>query len=392
MKQLSIDPEFYSLIVPLKIEEFQLLEQSILDEGLRVPLDIWKGKNVLIDGHHRYKICQKYKIEIRVNEIKFADRNEVKLWIIRNQMARRNLTKYARCELAYKLKPMIKKVFENKKDTKLFKKFSTLAELAKLATVSKSTMENFEYIQSRIDDKTRFELIDGKSKITSLYKKFKSEEKRLEEKEKISEIKLTSEWPKVWPPGRFQDLAKDISNDSIDAIITDPPYAEEYTGEWEFLAGVAERILKPGGYLITYSGKIHLFEVGNILSSRLIFYWPFILLHTGQKALIKSRKINTAYKPILVFQKPPFKAKNEFCEDVISGSGREKFGHKWQQSEEELKEIMEIFTKQQDLILDPYAGAGTTLAVAKRLKRKAIGIEKDADMVRKIYARLKKIK
>jgi len=50
--------------------------------------------------------------------------------------------------------------------------------LARLATVGKTTMERFEYIRSKIDDKTRYELIDGKSKITSLYKKYKAEEKK----------------------------------------------------------------------------------------------------------------------------------------------------------------------------------------------------------------------
>jgi site-specific DNA-methyltransferase (adenine-specific) len=42
-----------------------------------------------------------------------------------------------------------------------------------------------------------------------------------------------------------------------------------------------------------------------------------------------------------------------------------------------LERIIESSTKEGQLILDPFAGSGTTLVVANQLKRYAIGIELD---------------
>lgn len=46
----------------------------------------------MVDGHNRYKICQKHNIPFKIKKISFADLEEVKIWMIENQMGRRNLT------------------------------------------------------------------------------------------------------------------------------------------------------------------------------------------------------------------------------------------------------------------------------------------------------------
>jgi len=89
---LKIDSEFRDLIEPLTSDESQGLESNILKNGCLDPLKVWKGQNILLDGHNRYKICQKYNIPFQVIELEFATREDAFNWIIRNQLDRRNLT------------------------------------------------------------------------------------------------------------------------------------------------------------------------------------------------------------------------------------------------------------------------------------------------------------
>ena len=89
---LIIDPEFKTLIPPLLPVERAGLEASILDEGCRDALVVWRGRNILVDGHNRYEICTKHGISFEIVEIELAGRDEAIDWIYQNQLARRNLT------------------------------------------------------------------------------------------------------------------------------------------------------------------------------------------------------------------------------------------------------------------------------------------------------------
>ncbi len=89
---LSVDPEFEKLIDPLTDEEFQLLKDSMLEEGeAYMPLVVWN--DVIVDGHNRYRIIKEHPdISYTVYEKEFSDRHAAKAWICKNQLGRRNLT------------------------------------------------------------------------------------------------------------------------------------------------------------------------------------------------------------------------------------------------------------------------------------------------------------
>ena len=89
-----IDPEIEALIPSLKPDEQSKLRESIKTEGCRDPLVVWKGRNILLDGHNRYAICQDLGIQFKIAELDFPDKDHAMLWILRNQLGRRNLSDF----------------------------------------------------------------------------------------------------------------------------------------------------------------------------------------------------------------------------------------------------------------------------------------------------------
>jgi len=92
---VKIEAVFRDLIPPLSQEEFSQLENNILAEGCREALLVWERQTadyVLVDGHNRYKICQKHGIYFKILMLEFEDDEQAKLYIINNQLGRRNLS------------------------------------------------------------------------------------------------------------------------------------------------------------------------------------------------------------------------------------------------------------------------------------------------------------
>jgi hypothetical protein len=74
------------------LEERNQLESNLRSGGCREPLVVWKGRNILLDGHNRFEICQEYAIAFETVEVEIEDKESAIAWIIDNQLGRRNLT------------------------------------------------------------------------------------------------------------------------------------------------------------------------------------------------------------------------------------------------------------------------------------------------------------
>ena len=102
---MIIDEELQNLIPALTDEEFKGLEASIIAEGCRDALVVWG--DILVDGHNRYRICKEHNLPFKTVQKEFLNRDEVKLWIIDNQLSRRNINAYERTRLALQKEPII---------------------------------------------------------------------------------------------------------------------------------------------------------------------------------------------------------------------------------------------------------------------------------------------
>lgn len=115
--KIEIIPEFKNLVPALKPEEYQNLEQAILEDGCRDAIVLWNS--IIVDGHNRYEICTKHNIEFKTVQINFNNDNEAKAWMLFNVLAKRNLEKIQYALVRIKYEELIKEI--NKENERLSK-------------------------------------------------------------------------------------------------------------------------------------------------------------------------------------------------------------------------------------------------------------------------------
>ena len=99
-------PEMEQLLPPLSGEQFSALEEDILENGCYAPV-IVNEDMVIVDGHNRFRICEKHSLPFRMLVFSFTDLLEAKQWALDTQKGRRNLDKWGLGKIALKLKPEI---------------------------------------------------------------------------------------------------------------------------------------------------------------------------------------------------------------------------------------------------------------------------------------------
>ena len=175
---MTVDPEFRDLIPPLNEEELKLLEASIVADGCESPLIVWNG--VIVDGHNRYAICRKHEIPFAIQEKDFSSRDDAMLWMLRNQLGRRNLNSYQRVELVLKFEPLVKNAAEQRMMAgKAANPVPTLAQgqtkgktrdhLSEAAGVSHGTFAKAKKLVQSADEETKRELRAGKVTVNRAY-------------------------------------------------------------------------------------------------------------------------------------------------------------------------------------------------------------------------------
>ena len=210
-----------------------------------------------------------------------------------------------------------------------------------------------------------------------------------------------------------------LSKDLVDMIFADPPYflsnggksikngkiVSVNKGEWdkpenydsidhftyEWLSE-CYRILKYGG-VIWISGTHHnIFDIERTIKKVGFKIVNVIIWHKSDPPpLIYKNKFRFSYETIIMARKGAngffnydamYSINTKEMEDVWTIPAvqmiEKEFGyHPTQKPEKLLERIITSTTNIGDTILDPFMGSGTTCAVAKKLKRNYIGIEKE---------------
>ncbi len=230
---------------------------------------------------------------------------------------------------------------------------------------------------------------------------------------------------------------------SVDLVFADPPYnlqldkdllrpnntvVDGVHQEWDkfqdFQAydafcrawlGECRRILKPDGAIWVIGSYHNIFRLGAALQD--LGYWlqnDVIWRKTNPMPNFRGRRFTNAHETLIwagrqqssrvTFNYDALKASNDdlqmrsdwlfpICsgpERLKDSSGRK--AHPTQKPEAILHRIMIACTHPGDVVLDPFFGTGTTGAVAKKLGRKWIGVERDAGYAKDAEARIKRVR
>jgi 16S rRNA G966 N2-methylase RsmD len=418
----DILPDLKDLIPPLASDELDQLRANCVDEGIRDPLVVAVYPDadgveceVLADGHNRYSIAQAEGLEYHTVKKSFESLNEVKLWMIDNQKGRRNLSDWVKLELASVKREILAAKGREKKELAGIKArekqlgvlstidktpeptHNTQAALAKDLGWSTGKLAMADKVRKHIEqtgnDDLREKLRANEVSINSVYqdlrKKEKTEEKVRKRKEKAERKKPNGNgWYKLHNCSLSN--VHGIAPESLDVIITDPPYPKEYIDTYRLLAEFADKYLKTGGSLLAMAGQSYLPDVIKCLDSAgLKYHWCLSYLTPGGQATqLWDRKVNTFWKPVFWFVKGEYKG--DWIGDVAKSdpNDNDKAHHYWGQSESGMYDLVNRFTYPGEVVCDPFCGGGTTGVVCVETGRNFIGIDVDAQAIETTKSRL----
>lgn len=391
----------YQVMPDLSDDEYRELKDDIQKRGVMVPIEFDEHGNVL-DGHHRLKICAELGIKEYPKVIRAGmTEAEKRLHARKLNMARRQLSQTQRETL---IQTQLKETPE-KSDRQIAaglgvsnstvslqrKKMVQSGQLCeshssigadgkerprqvqrKPVTIFNPTPREVKAVQNPVVVERMVETGAGSAVNTA---KQIAREERAERKS----YELTEEIPNdsytLYTDDIRNGLAMIVDN-SVDYIITDPPYPKEYIPLYADLSRLAARVLKPGGSMIVMVGQSYLPEVIEQLGQDMQYHWCLSYLTPGgQSPQLWNKRTNTFWKPLLWYVKGTYAG--DYIGDVVKSPVNEndKRFHEWGQSLGGMLDIIERFTNPGDIVLDPFLGGGTTGVAAVQMGRKFIGVD-----------------
>lgn len=183
-----------------------------------------------------------------------------------------------------------------------------------------------------------------------------------------------------------QDLPRYVAADSLDLLLTDPPYSKSAVPLYGTLAEVAAICLKPGGSLLAMCGQSYLPEILALMTPHLRYQWLFASRLTGPGTAVWQRRVQNHWRAWLWCVKGTYRG--GFQGDFLKGDGADKRFHAWGQSLVDVAALVGRFTAPGDVVCDPFCGGGTTGKAALLLGRRFLGLDTDANAIAKTARRL----
>ena len=378
----------YQLFEPLPALQFDALKADIAKRGILVPVEIDEATGETLDGHHRLAIAKELGIECPKVYRSIATEAGKIDHVLKINLLRRHMDEVSWGEAFARL--LEARGVKRGQGARNDRTSDTVSEVAAEVGVNLRTAER-RLEAAALPEPLKKAVKSGEKSV----KQAKAEHKKATRKAKKAKAKATkpADLPPV--PDRCTLICSPIADvkiepNSIDWIITDPPYPKDALGVYEALSAFAAHALKPGGSLVCMVGQSYLPTVIAALSSRMEYHWTLAYLTPGGQAVqLWQRKVNTFWKPLLWFRKPGPEPKDwigDVCRSDVNDN--DKRHHGWGQSESGMRDVIERFTFPGQVVCDPFLGGGTTGVVALDMDRVFIGIDRDQKCLDAFRARL----
>ena len=371
-----------ALFPMIPADELQLLADDIAATGLHHPI-VLAADGTLVDGRNRLAACKLAGVGPTFTTY-VGD--EIVAFIVGENIRRRHLTPGQAAFVALDLLP----VFEAEAKERQGTRSDLWADLPKSLTPARAADQAAKVVGTSGRAVRQAKRV---ATVPELADKVRSGElalDRADQEVRITKAKsgyLTRQatWDRGanssgerWEilHGDFRDALADLPDGSVDAIITDPPYPDEFLPLWGDLAKMAERVLRPGAPLIAYTGQYRIKAVLDHLTGPLTYQWMLCLDLPGSNSRFRGPNMIQTWKPVVICTAGTW-APHPWCKDRVTSPGKDQELYEWQQNPDPVAELIRRYVPEGGLVLDPFAGVGSFGVAALSTGRRFLGVEMD---------------
>lgn len=384
---------------PMSAEEYTALKSDIQANGLHESIWTYQGK--IVDGRNRYQACKDLRIAPRYRE--WDSKGSLVQFVVSLNLNRRHLTSSQKAVLVLEIEKHLGeeakrrtggrpaesyvdgKRLNEEKPVEIFPPVlgKSRERAAKIAGTNGRYVSDAKKIEQQAPDLLQ-KVRNGSATIPEAKREIKERERTERRAQAVANGQAAPIVASLYVL-RCGDLVVEMDNleaGSVDVIITDPPYPAEYLPLYEVLAEKAARVLRDGGLCVAMCGQSYLPDIYAMMSRHLMYHWTAAYLTPGGQAVqLFPRKVNTFWKPLLVYSKGKYEGKwfGDVAKSLVNDNDKEH--HDWGQSISGMLDVVSRFSEEGDLILDPFTGAGTTGVACLKLKRRFIGIDRNEESI-----------
>ncbi len=398
----------FNIFPLMQSDDYNRLKDDLAANGYDTKNPIYTYHGEILDGWNRYRACDELKIQPVYHEFAGTDAQALKFVMRTNK--RRNLNSSQWAAIAVEAEEMVSAIKEKVEKERREKQSEKLTEThekglfgvcdKKLSQPLRNEHENstptklasvFNTNRTYINEASRlrydkpeiFEQVKrGEKTISQAKKEVTRIEREIAIKDRAAELKNITEFESVCSIRHcgYNELMATVKPN---AIITDPPYPKKFIYLYDSLAELSKEV----SIVAVMCGQSYLPEILPLMSRHLKYRWTMAYLTPGGQAVQQwVSKVNTFWKPVLLFGDAI-----EWIGDVTKSNSNDKDFHEWGQSETGMIDLVNRLTSPNDLICDPFVGAGSTGVAALSQGRRFVGCDIDLDCVTKSLERCKAV-